>query len=131
MTVVVGYIPTAEGRTAMAAAMEEVHERGDKLIIVNSATGSAYMDSSMATTEDLEELVKASKSRGIDVEVRQLPRGQAATEEILQVVEDTNARLLVIGLRRRSPVGKLFLGSTAQELLLKSTCPVLAVKPGT
>lgn len=110
--------------------MEESLERGDKLIIVNSSTGAAYMDSSLATADDLASLVERAQAQGIDVDVRQIPRGQSATEEILQVVEQTHARLLVIGLRRRSPVGKLFLGSTAQELLLSSTCPVLAVKPG-
>ena len=44
------------------------------------------------------------------------------------VAEETNADFIVIGLRRRTPVGKLILGSNAQRILLDAPCPVLAVK---
>jgi nucleotide-binding universal stress UspA family protein len=40
---------------------------------------------------------------------------------------DQNADLLVIGIRNRSRIGKLIMGSIAQELLLQSACPVIAV----
>ena len=56
-------------------------------------------------------------------------RGREASEEILAVAKEHRAELIVIGLRRRSPVGKLLMGSTAQRVLLDAACPVLAVKP--
>ena len=43
-------------------------------------------------------------------------------------MERVGADLLVIGARRRSPVGKAFLGSVTQEVLLDSAVPVLVVK---
>jgi nucleotide-binding universal stress UspA family protein len=50
-------------------------------------------------------------------------------DAVLERLEaDTDVDLLVIGVRRRSPVGKAFLGDVAQRLLLEADVPVLAVK---
>jgi nucleotide-binding universal stress UspA family protein len=67
-------------------------------------------------------------SAGIAAEVRQLARGLDVADDLIAVAEETNADFIVIGLRRRSPVGKLILGSNAQRILLDAPCPVLAVK---
>ena len=65
---------------------------------------------------------------GVRVEVRHLVRGREPAEDLIEVAESSHAELIVIGLRRRTPVGKLILGSNAQRILLDATCPVLAVK---
>jgi nucleotide-binding universal stress UspA family protein len=65
---------------------------------------------------------------GVDVDVRGLVRGKEPAEDLIAVAEETDAELIVIGLRRRTPVGKLILGSNAQRVLLDAPCPVLAVK---
>ncbi len=49
-------------------------------------------------------------------------------EDLINVAGEVSADFIVIGLRRRSPVGKLILGSNAQRILLDAPCPVLAVK---
>jgi nucleotide-binding universal stress UspA family protein len=49
---------------------------------------------------------------------------------VVDIADEVGAELIVIGMRRRSAVGKLLLGSTAQRILLDARCPVLAVKPG-
>ncbi len=51
------------------------------------------------------------------------------SDAVVQVAQRRDARLVVLGLRHRSPVGKIVFGSTAQRILLDATCPVLAVKP--
>jgi nucleotide-binding universal stress UspA family protein len=65
---------------------------------------------------------------GIEHEVRQLVRGNEPAEDLIAVAEEVSADFIVIGLRRRTPVGKLILGSNAQRILLDASCPVLAVK---
>ena len=65
---------------------------------------------------------------GLEYDIRQLVRGFEPAEDLISLAETNSADLLVIGLRRRSPVGKLILGSNAQRILLDAPCPVLAVK---
>ena len=55
-------------------------------------------------------------------------RGRSTVEEIEELVHTLQVSVLVIGLRRRTAVGKLLLGSTAQEILMTVSCPVLCVK---
>ena len=61
----------------------------------------------------------------------QVERGDLGdpSDAVVQVAQRRDARLVVLGLRARTPVGKLVFGSTAQRILLDATCPVLAVKP--
>ena len=49
--------------------------------------------------------------------------------DLLDAAEAADASLIVVGIRHRSPMGKLLLGSAAQQILLEAACPVLAVKP--
>lgn len=55
-------------------------------------------------------------------------RGKSTVEEIEELVHTLQVSVLVIGLRRRTAVGKLLLGSTAQEILMTVSCPVLCVR---
>ena len=128
MSVVVGFVPSPEGRAALQAAASAARLAGKPLVVVNSAHGGAYADSALAPQEELDGATDTIRQSGVEVDVRRLPHGQDPAEELLATVEAAAAELLVIGIRRRSAVGKLLLGSTAQRLLLQCPCPVLAVK---
>jgi nucleotide-binding universal stress UspA family protein len=54
---------------------------------------------------------------------------QDVAEKILELAASVQAEVLVIGARRRSPVGKFLLGSVTQTLILQADAPVLVVKP--
>jgi nucleotide-binding universal stress UspA family protein len=131
-TIVVGYVPKPEGRAALRRAVEEAKLRGARLIVINSARGGRDFDAEDAVDSEAElDAVRAELAEaGVEAEVRQLVRGLDVAEDLIAVAQETSADFIVIGLRRRSPVGKLILGSNAQRILLDAPCPVLSVKAG-
>ncbi len=128
-TIVVGYIPTPEGVAALLAAKAEAVLRGARVVVVNTGHHGDYSDPVFAQPADLDAIDKELNDAGIAHEVRQPTSGTSAAEELLAAAEASHADLIVVGMRRRSPVGKMLLGSTSQEVLLDAPCPVLAVKP--
>ena len=129
-TVVVGYVSKPEGEAALRTAVAEARLRGASLLVVSSHRGGADLDdqTSDQVDRDLEAARATLEQSGVAYELRQLVRGFEPAEDLLSIAESSQAELIVIGLRRRSPVGKLILGSNAQRILLDASCPVLAVK---
>jgi len=129
-TIVVGYVPKPEGRAAIHRAAAEAKLRSSTMIVVNSAKGGRDFESEEAVRieEAMKQVREELEEAGIGFETRQLVRGMDVAEDLIAVAEETGAEMIVIGLRRRSPVGKLILGSNAQTILLDAPCPVLAVK---
>jgi nucleotide-binding universal stress UspA family protein len=129
-TVVVGYVPKPEGEAALRKAIEEAKLRDAKLVVVNSHRGGTEFDAdaSSQAEREMDSVRKIVEEAGVPYDIRQLVRGFEPAEDLISIAEANGADLIVIGLRRRSPVGKLILGSNAQRVLLDAHCPVLAVK---
>ena len=129
MTVVAGYVPTDLGRTVVQVAIEEAVRRASDLLLVNSATGAAYADKGLASEQELRQAVTDAEGRGVTVAVRQVTDALTAADTLLEEATRAEAQVIVIGLRSRSRTGKFLLGSTAQTVLLRAPCHVLAVRP--
>lgn len=127
MTIIVAYAPRPEGQTALEKGIEIAARRNEHLLVVNATPGSGD-DDAMASAQDVERIERLLSVPGLNAEFKQYGRGKSAVEEIEALVDTLPVSLLVIGIRKRSPVGKLIMGSVAQELLLSVSCPVLAVK---
>lgn len=129
MSIVVGYVPTPAGEAAVQAAVAEAGLRGEDLLVVNSAREGAVVETTVAAEEDLDRVVEQAAAAGVAAEVVRGTHRDDFTDEILDLADQHDASLIVIGLRRRSTVGKFIMGSVAQRILLQADRPVLAVKP--
>ena len=130
MTVLVGYVPTPLGEATLRAGVDESRRRGETLVVVNMSRDDVLVDAHRAATADLDRVERDVAELGVDVEVVRIEAGSDTAEAILRAAEEHAASVVVIGLRHRSAVGKLIMGSTAQRILLASRCPVLSVKAG-
>lgn len=128
MTILVAYAPRPEGQAALEKGLEIAERRNEHLIVVNAGPGGAKEDLSVADARDVERVQALLAKSGLNAEFKQFVRGESAVSEIEALVDSLPVSLLVIGLRKRSALGKLILGSVAQDILLSVSCPVLAVK---
>lgn len=128
MSVVAAYTPDEFGRAALDHASAEAVRRGTRLVVVNGTRGDALVDARYAHDSDIADLQARLADAGVDVEVRRDVVPDVA-QLVLEVAEESDAELVVVGIRHRSPVGKALMGSVSQRVLLDARCPVLAVKP--
>ncbi len=128
MTVVVMYSPDEFARAALSYGATEAARREEKLVVVNPTKGDSYVDSKFAREDDLAALRIALDRLEVESEILHdvVPDIAGA---VLHAASTTGASLIVVGIRPRTPVGKLLLGSVAQRLILDAECPVLSVKP--
>ena len=127
MTILVAYVARPEGQAALDKGIEIATRRNERLLIVNAGPGGGQ-DEAIVNGYEVERVEERLAKLPVQAEFKQFVRGKSAIEEIDEMVAQLQVSVLVIGLRKRSPVGKLLLGSMAQEILLNVDCPVLAVK---
>jgi len=129
MGIVVGYLATPEGRAALAAAVDEAHKRSTTVVVVVSTRPDEPAEQRATVEAELASVAADLDRDHTPHEIRLLDGGDVA-DDLIGTAEEIGAELVVIGLRRRSPVGKLILGANAQRVLFDAPCPVLTVKPG-
>ena len=117
MTVMTAVAEGREGDHAVAAGVAEARLLDTDLVLINLRL-QALDNSSLPA--DLT----------ITIVERSGPTDRDPAESVLDEIDARpDIDRLVIGVRRRSPVGKALLGSVSQRLLLESPVPVIAVKP--
>jgi nucleotide-binding universal stress UspA family protein len=133
MTIAVAHqAASAAKHIALHEAAREATLRGSSLAVIHIVesldldVADAYRN---GLNQEIQESLAAAGSRDTGWELHLDVADQNVAEKILERAASAKAELLVIGARRRSPVGKFPLGSVTQTLILQAEVPVLVVKP--
>lgn len=129
MTILIGYVPTPVGEAALDHGLSEAARAGEDVVVLNSPRRGSTVDADQIDDATAEQIVARAAATGVTARVETVEHGSDIVDVFEQVIRDSGARMVVIGIRRRSPVGKLVMGSDAQRILLEVGVPVLAVKP--
>jgi nucleotide-binding universal stress UspA family protein len=129
VTIAVAQHDSAEGKSALLHAAREAafqHTTLAVLHIIDDQSGPES-DVDLRTSETAQLLSEAGFGDlvwSLHTAVEDSNRATA----LVELTEEVGADLLVIGSRRRTPIGKFLLGSTVQRVVLDSPVPVLVVK---
>lgn len=122
MAILACYSDTDAGRAAIRRGFAEAHKAQDSLLVAN-------LEKDPVTEDQLG--IDLNTLADFGVPVRLLPPTATVhdgADFVLQAEQEHDVSMIVLGLRKRSRVGKLLMGSIAQRILIEADCPVLAVK---
>jgi nucleotide-binding universal stress UspA family protein len=129
MTVAVAHQVSATSRKALLQAVQEAKFRDTDLAVlhvVDSIDADRQEAYRLGVADEIEKAV--GDRSAVPWQLHLATAGPDLADALLSLVDGIAADLLVIGARRRSPVGKALLGSVAQTVILEADLPVLVVK---
>jgi nucleotide-binding universal stress UspA family protein len=130
MNILVAYDGTKEAKEAARLACKHAKAFGGRIILAYSMVGGPEIprkDFEHAERE-LQRQEIILKEEGFACETLLSVRGLETGEDIIRIAEEKKAAEIIIGIQRKSKVGKLLFGSTAQYIILNAPCPVVTVR---
>ena len=127
--ILLAYVPSATSEAAFDFAVEEAERRDASLLVLASERAPDPRKARGIT--DQRPLQERLEETGLEFELRTVPKRDDPADDILDAVEHDGAALVVLGIRKRTPIGKILLGSTSQRVVMESPAPVVLVKPKT
>lgn len=125
-TVLVAYVPSASSEAALEFAIDEARRRSASLLVLASESSSAAKARAVTDTRPLADRLAET---GLEFDLRTVEQRSDPADDILDALDSDPVDLAVLGMRRRTPIGKILLGSTTQRVVLESKVPVVLVKP--
>ena len=130
MKIMVGFDGSAVSKAAIKLAEAHARAFGAQLLLVQSMVGGPEV--SRRDFENNEHELNYQKSqlqdKNIACESLLSVRGLEPGEDLVRLAEEQKVDEIIVGVKRRSKVGKLVFGSTAQYVILNAPCPVATVK---
>jgi len=130
MKILVGYDHSKAAKNALDYAREHGQAFSAEVHVLTSLEQSATLkkeDIDKAENQ-LKKVKKPFKTAGIECEIHTSVSYQSPGEDLVRFAKEKDIDQIIVGVRRRSKVGKLVTGSTAQYVILNAPCPVLSVK---
>jgi nucleotide-binding universal stress UspA family protein len=132
MTVAVAHQVSETGRIALRHALHEARRHDTDLAVLHVVASALDEDRREAyrlgVADEIERALGSSD--GVRWTLHLATEDGDLGEKVISLAERVGADVLVIGARRRSPMGKALLGSAAQTIILGADIPVLVVKTG-
>lgn len=129
MKFLVGYNGSEEAKAALSLARIHAENFGARVVVVTSMGGGSgeKPEKIGKAAQDLAFAEKYLKQKGIDCESHQLARGMLPGEDLVRYAEDNDIDQIFIGVEKVSRTQKIIVGSNAQYIILKASCPVVSV----
>lgn len=126
-TILLAYVPSATSEAALTYAVQEATRRDASLLVLASERAPDPRKARGVT--DQRPLEERLAETGLEYELRTVPKRDDPADDILDAIEHDDVILVVLGIRKRTPIGKILLGSTSQRVAIESPVPVVLVKP--
>jgi nucleotide-binding universal stress UspA family protein len=130
MKIMVGYDGSDASREAVKVAKKHAKDTNAKVYVLTSMVqGSEKKQKDIGKAERELDYVKSVFERdSIPCEVHLLIQGLSPGEDIVKFATEKRINEIIIGVEKKSKVGKFIFGSTAQYVILEAPCPVVTVK---
>ena len=130
MNIIVAYDGTREAKEAARVATRHAKAFNARIILTYSMVGGPEIPKKEFEKAEKELQLQeiALKEEGFECESLLSVRGLDIGEDIIKIAEEKQAEEIIIGIQRKSKVGKLLFGSTAQYIIMNATCPVVTVR---
>ena len=115
---------------ALELAVQRAKAFNAKVYVVTSIKGGPDVPREVfvRAEKEIDQVHDKIVDQGIDCETLVSVRGLEPGEDLVQFAKEQKIDEIFIGVKRRSKVGKLVFGSTAQYVILEAPCPVCTVK---